>query len=393
MALDVQLRTRGEYNNGAIVPRNEGETPALFINERARVGVHYSQQHLELRLAAQHTGVWGQDNIKERNGRLAMHEAWAKLYFSQNIFAQLGRQQLSYDDERLLGTSDWDVAGNWHDALRFGYHNGSTKAHLILAVNQNSENNRTGYYAEAMPYKAMQTLWLHHDFERQPVGVSLLAMNLGREAGTNTNGKTKLMQTLGTHLTFTPQGLDLAASFYFQTGRTTADKDVSAFMGSLSGSYALSADCRVRGGYDYLSGNDGRNINEHAFDPLFGTHHKFYGAMDYFTGRSEYGLQDLHIGLSATLQQLPRLRELLLPMDISLDYHYLLTAEAPQKLSKSLGHELDLHLSCHPMKDVTLSAGYSFFLGTATMDALKGGAHRSWQDWAWVSLSVAPRLK
>ena len=33
------------------------------------------------------------------------------------------------------------------------------------------------------------------------------------------------------------------------------------------------------------------------------------------------------------------------------------------------------------MKDVSLSVGYSLMRGTSTMDVVKGGNHKSWQDW------------
>ena len=61
-------------------------------------------------------------------------------------------------------------------------------------------------------------------------------------------------------------------------------------------------------------------------------------------------------------------------------------------LDKELGHELDFQLSTKLMKDVTLMAGYSFMSGTETMDCVKGGDHNSWQDWAWVSLNISPRI-
>lgn len=44
------------------------------------------------------------------------------------------------------------------------------------------------------------------------------------------------------------------------------------------------------------------------------------------------------------------------------------------------------------MKDVKLSAGYSFMRGTKTMDAVKTGNHKSWQDWGWVSLNINPKV-
>lgn len=44
------------------------------------------------------------------------------------------------------------------------------------------------------------------------------------------------------------------------------------------------------------------------------------------------------------------------------------------------------------MKDVSLSVGYSLMRGTSTMDVVKEGNHKSWQDWGWVSLNVNPTL-
>ena len=40
------------------------------------------------------------------------------------------------------------------------------------------------------------------------------------------------------------------------------------------------------------------------------------------------------------------------------------------------------------MKDVVVTGGYSFMLGSKTMDAVKGGVHGRWQDWAWISVNV-----
>lgn len=34
--IDAQIRTRGEYRNGVLNPRPEGEEPTFFVNERAR---------------------------------------------------------------------------------------------------------------------------------------------------------------------------------------------------------------------------------------------------------------------------------------------------------------------------------------------------------------------
>ena len=99
--MSMQIRPRAEYRNGALTPRDEGVAPTSFINNRARLSMDYKRSDLELKMSAQHVGVWGQDPQIEKNGRFMLNEAWAKLNFGEGFFAQLGRQSLIYDDERI----------------------------------------------------------------------------------------------------------------------------------------------------------------------------------------------------------------------------------------------------------------------------------------------------
>ena len=69
-----------------------------------------------------------------------------KARFRCRFFAQLGRQTLSYDDERILGGLDWNVAGRYHDALKLGYAKNAHQLHFILAFNQNKEKSKGGTY-------------------------------------------------------------------------------------------------------------------------------------------------------------------------------------------------------------------------------------------------------
>lgn len=125
--ISTQIRPRGEYRNGAISPRLEGENSAGFITNRARISMEYKRSDLIMKFSAQHVGVWGQDPQIDKNGRFALNEAWARLNFGQGFFGQAGRQALSYDDERILGGLDWNVAGRYHDALKLGYENQNHK--------------------------------------------------------------------------------------------------------------------------------------------------------------------------------------------------------------------------------------------------------------------------
>lgn len=391
-SIDAQVRPRIEYDNGAVTPRNTGDQPAVFVGNRTRVALGYQRKNLEFKASVQHTGVWGQDNLNKTLGSVTLNEAWGKINFEPGFFVQVGRMPLSYDDERLLGNADWNLAGNWHDALRLGFENTTHRVHLFATYNQNTNDTHGGYYSEIMPYKQMQGLWYHAQLlPEMPLGISVIALNIGYENGKKESdetyiGKTSFMQNFGTYLTFQPGDFDIAASFHFQMGKKPGEVPVSAFMASGRLGYTIANTVKLRAGYEYLSGNDGLNVNEHAFNPLFGTHHKFFGAMDYFTGRQPFGIQDALGGVTAYIGS---------KVTLDLDYHYMQMAERIQfiDLPKELGHEVDLTLSAKIFKDVTLQAGYSIILPSRTTVAIKEtGNHESWQDWAWLSLSINPRI-
>lgn len=54
--MSIQIRPRAEYRNGALMPRNEGEEPAGFINNRARLSMEYKRSDLQMKISAQHVG-------------------------------------------------------------------------------------------------------------------------------------------------------------------------------------------------------------------------------------------------------------------------------------------------------------------------------------------------
>ena len=389
--MSMQIRPRAEYRNGSLFPRNEGDEAASFINNRARLSMEYKRSDLSMKISAQHVGVWGQDPQIDTNGRFIMNEAWAKLNFGTGFFAQLGRQTLSYDDERILGGLDWNVAGRYHDALKLGYANKANQLHLILAFNQNEEKKKGGtyYHDGAQPYKNMQTLWYHYTADELPLDISLLFLNLGLETGVaaTETSHTRYLQTFGTYITYKPQSWDMQGAFYYQTGKNKSAQSVSAFMASVKAAYAFDKQWSVSLGYDYLSGNDGKGDKFKAFDPLYGTHHKFYGAMDYFYATAWQGaapgLQDAQLGVNFKTSK---------KVSMQLNYHYFATAAKLDDVKKGLGSEVDYQLDWNVMKDVKLSAGYSFMLGTKSMDIVKGGDHKRWQDWGWVSLNINPRI-
>jgi hypothetical protein len=125
-----------------------------------------------------------------------------------------------------------------------------------------------------------------------------------------------------------------------------------------------------------------------GFNPVYGSHHKFYGAMDFFyvstyvNGFSP-GLQNAFIGgYYSPLKGL----------HLDASYHYLATSTKLSGIDMTLGHEIELSASYQLMDDCKVSVGYSFMTGTETMERLKRAADERNLRWAWLTLSLSPRI-
>ena len=390
--LKAQLRSRAEYRNGVLFPRSEGDLPASFISNRARISMGYDNKFLSMGISGQNVSVWGSRPQIENKGDFMLNEAWAKLTH-ENWFAQIGRQQLAYDDDRILGTLDWNQSGRWHDVLKLGYENPTNKLHLILGYNNSGESIHNGqYFSGAQPYKRMQTLWYQYN-NRNNFNISFIALNLGFETGappTITNdaiAKTSYMQTWGTNLSYKMDALNLFGTFYYQTGENRAEKDVSAYMWALKANYAFNPAFSLAAGLDYLSGQDDSDKST-AFDPLYGTHHKFYGSMDYFYASAypNYGLFDKYISLIVKPVN---------KLTLDFTYHHFSSEQdivVEDSNKKGLGSEIDFTFTYAIRPYVTLQGGYSTMFGTDAFSVAKGGDHNRWQDWGWLSLNINPLI-
>ena len=391
-SIKAQLRNRAEYRNGVLMPRYEGDLPASFISNRARISLGYDNKFLSMGVSGQNVSVWGSRPQIENKGDFMLNEAWAKLSHN-NFFAQIGRQQLAYDDDRILGTLDWNQSGRWHDVLKMGYEDTNNKLHLILGYNNTSESIRNGqYFAGAQPYKRMQTLWYQYD-TKSSFAASFILLNLGLESGTPATGvneamaKTSYMQTIGTNLSYGHDALKLLGTFYYQTGKNKAEDNVAAYMWAVKGAYAINPMVSFAAGLDYLSGQDDSEKST-AFDPLYGTHHKFYGAMDYFYASAypSYGLFDKYASL--ILKPIKKLT-------LDFTYHHFSSSQSivvGDNKKKGLGSEIDFTFTYAVRPYVTLQGGYSTMLGTEAFSVAKGGDHSRWQDWGWLSLNINPLI-
>ncbi|MCC8409172.1 alginate export family protein [Mucilaginibacter sp. UR6-1] len=161
-----QLRPRAEWRDGFGTLKPKNNTAAAFISQRTRLALNYRSNRLIFQTTLQDVRLWGQDasTITVNDGsRLSLHEAWAEVILSNksdtsfkysplDYFAiKIGRQELVYDDERLLGNLDWLQQGRRHDALVFKTLHRGWQADVGVAFNQNTDavNYNGTYYTPA----------------------------------------------------------------------------------------------------------------------------------------------------------------------------------------------------------------------------------------------------
>ncbi len=391
LTVDLQLRSRAEVRDGSLMPKTENDDIAAFVNNRTRLNLGYKKDFLKVKLSLQHVGVWGDDRQVHKASDLSVHEAWANMTFKEHFFVKLGRQIISYDDQRVLGALEWHVAGRHHDALKLGYEDEKNKLHLILAYNQNKENVHGNFYDSDMgqPYKTIQTLW-YNVSPSSSAKLSFLFMNLGFQEGKDVN----YMQTLGTYMVFalSPK-VKTNISGYYQMGNVAKDLKIAAYMLSANFNFKLADNTSLSLGTDYLSGNKRNNDKVTAFNPLYGTHHKFYGHMDYFyvapfIDSYKPGLWDINLGVNHSFSS---------KFSGGLKYHYFqftgdVLNTSGENISKKLASELDVNMKYKFSKDVTLVGGFSFAKLSESMEVVKGGDSEKLQSWAWLSLNVSPRI-
>ena len=393
-SVNANFWSRGEVRDGAMPPEGKADY-AVFLSGKAAVRLDYSNPWLEARFTPNFYGVWGSSS----SGALTIEEAWFG-FRHKGLFARLGRQKLNYDDERIIGSDDWVMASSTHDIVNLGYEGNRHKVHLLLAFNQNDDNINGGtyYYDGGQPYKSLQTLWYHWDILPW-LGTSLIGMNTGMQSLMDQEDKTLYQQLFGIFVDLHPKKFNLQASYYRQTGREEHRLPIHAWMASAESSWQATPRFGLKLGYYYLSGDAyyvpresklGLALKKEVlgFNPIFGSHHKFYGAMDFFYlstyyGGNSPGLQDLYAGVSWDI--IPKL-------NVTGTYHYLAITAELTDVKKTLGHELEFSLNWSIAKDVSLQAGYSFMKGTETMTRLKRTSDQNRLQWGWIMMVVKPEF-
>ena len=419
-----QFRERTEARGGQGTLLQDGKKGALFTSQRTRLNVGFAGYRYKVYASLQDVRVWGQDastinrTTTDANDGLLLHEAWGEIMLNdtistiQNLSLKIGRQEIAYDDQKVLGSLDWLQQARRHDAIVLKYANKGWTADFGAAFNQNKELGSGTIYNGAPPatagytagtngighaYKSFQYAYIGRKFFFGDMSFLFFKDDFSKFTGLvatptiieGVNSRT----TTGIYYNINPtRKLNLNGSFYYQGGHDKLGTTISAKLASLTATYQVGRKLFLGAGVDYLSGQDGTTgaTQNNQFDPLYGTPHKFWGTMDYFYVASPFGKQGLlNYFVKAKYNASDKL-------SLFLDVHgFESAAKLAGGLDKYLGTEFDFTAKYNFTKVINIEAGYSLMAAKNTMAsaAVKNVVNpKLTAQWAYVMLKISPNF-
>lgn len=390
-AISGELRTRTEFRQGYKTLFPNDTDPAFFTAQRTRLNSQYKTDKLKLMVSIQDVRTWGdvgQLNVSDKNG-LALHQAYAELTLANHLSLKLGRQELVYDNARFLGNVDWTTQGRSHDALLLKWDLPSTKIDLGMAYNQPDENLINNTYTLANSYKTFQYVWVNHKFKA--LSASFLFFNNGLQY-TNTSdasqNETRFSQTTGLRVKYGKNKFSTSSNLYYQMGKDVANNKLNAYLLNLDLGYQVDPNLNLTIGGELLSGNKNgtiQNQENNAFNPLYGTNHKFNGHMDYFyvgNHSNNVGLLDVNLTANLKLGSKSSITGYL--------HHFTAAEEINMTTSKNLGIEVDLAYQYQFADYGTFTLGYSQLFAQEGLEYVKNNFDGNTNHWAFAMLTLKP---
>lgn len=245
LKIDADIRNRFEYRHGFnnLFPNNAD--PAAFDVQRTRLNVSFLKDKLTVFVSLQDVSTWGdtqQIAATDGNNSLSLFQGWFQYGFSENWAIKMGRQVLSYDNQRILGGLDWAMQGRFHDLALLKF----KKENLVMDFGfafsqQNQRREDTDFLIQgAFTYKTMQFAYIRKDFEKGKL--SFLFLNNGFQNLTGPNNTVvdgvSNKQTSGFYSKFPIGKINFEGHAYYQFGKHNKATDMSAYNLALEGTFA-----------------------------------------------------------------------------------------------------------------------------------------------------------
>ena len=302
-----------------------------------------------------------------------LHQAYFKIdnFFKLPMDLKVGRMELLYSNERVIGTANWVNTGRSFDGAVLSIKGEKIKAD-IFSVKENEKLN-AGDTLDQNMYGVFTDLMLAQNYKIQPFIIWQRAV------------PSNLLNrfTLGTYIKGDISAFTHETEFIYQFGDITASsrkQNIAAYMFAFNASYTFDESSKplIGAGIDYVSGDkNSADSDYNVFNTVFGTGHKFFGSMDYFINmpNDTYGLGVMDLIGKVGITPIENLKATLVG--------HIFTANADYKLKNgstttNFGSEIDLTLSYKYNDNVTFEGGASLFSPGDIFKEKKGTDTSTW---------------
>jgi Alginate export len=392
--LSGELRPRLEIRDGYRKLAPDSSSTAVFVSQRNRFKLSFTNNRFKVFLSLQDIRVWGNEGQLRNIPSQVMHEGWAQLKFNKNLDLKVGRQEIIFDEHRLLGNVNWAQQARSHDAAVLQYHKDSWKIDFATAYNNERELVFNTRY-ELVNYRALSYLYVNKKI-KDKFTISLMGISDGVQSLDTLANKLNFRFTTGTYMKYKTNGLTLNGEFYYQLGKWVTRRSINAYMFAFSAFYNVKS-FTIGAGVDFISGTDAldqTNTKNNSFNTLYATNHKFYGYMDYFLNipvdTKGGGLID---GYLKTKVKTSDKTALMLDLhNFSLANNVASPTDSSIAITRGLGTEIDFVFNYNIDTWVNLKVGYSTMFASSSMEVLTGGNRNNYQQWGWVMLTIKPEF-
>ena len=422
---------------GSLDFRKDGaDVDNRYLLERLRVRAGYTDKWLGALVEGRSSLAQGDERFAstapppatKREGPeqdiLDLHQAYVTLGNHKEfpLSLKVGRQELSYGEERIIGAFGWNNIGRVFDAAKVRWQNewfGADAFVSRVVIPEDGRFNVANDYDWFSGFYATSTKIPKHSLD-----VYFLSRNASPQAATaephpqTPQPSARDIYTLGVRLKSNPGQLgswDYTVDLIGQLGNFRDTRagapperlDHEAYAVVLQGGYTFKdAWGTPRLGLEYAHGSgdsDPKDDKHETFENLFPTNHKFYGYADFFS------LQNIH-DLRAIAQLKPHPR-----VSLALEGHAFWLADTGDNLYTAagtprggtgptpgtgygvnddygsyVGSEVDFIAGCALTRFAQLEAGYAhFFRGDYIKQSLSAPTHGSTDaNWVYVQLNL-----
>lgn len=296
--ISAQIRARSIMDDKDF---NKNTDQFTFSEFRTRLGVEIkAPKGISGTIQLQDSRVYGTEPTTLSDTKnIDLHQAYLKMddVFGLPFDVKLGRMEVKFANERLIGAVGWSNVGRSFDGSIITFNGPFLNIHFMgfqiqesMLAGDSLDNTFGGIWAELKTFKNYKT------------DIFLLNENIAKTDESRYTSGFYVKGNLG--------NLQHELEFAYQFGdiiQNGVKLDVAAFMAAFNVSYTFDSDIKpvVSAGVDYLSGDDESSDNKYqVFNTLYATNHKFYGHMDYFVNipQNTYGLglMDIHCEVSIT---------------------------------------------------------------------------------------------